>query len=97
MSAFTVGQKILRPNWLTDAFYLVFNRWFISFGIALLMLPVLAHQLALLMDGAIVAAMVSRNPRVADTAALAAAPLLSQPKARKTRRATAAAPQLFAV
>src|SRR5450756_3083920 len=33
---------------------------------------VLAHQLALLMDGAIVAAMVSRNPGVADTAGLAA-------------------------
>src|SRR6202049_1270938 len=33
---------------------------------------VLAHQLALLMDGAIVAAMVSRNPAVADTAGLAA-------------------------
>src|SRR5258708_16260879 len=30
---------------------------------------VLAHQLALLIDGAIVAAMVSRNPAVADTAA----------------------------
>src|SRR6266567_9162643 len=40
---------------------------------------VLAHQLALLMDGAIVAAMVSRNPGVADTAGLAAAPLLSAP------------------
>ena len=33
---------------------------------------VLAHQLALLIDGAIVAAMVSRNPGVADTAGLAA-------------------------
>ena len=31
---------------------------------------VLAHQLALLIDGAIVAAMVSRDPGVADTAAL---------------------------
>src|SRR6266404_3518713 len=33
---------------------------------------VLAHQLALLMDGAIVAAMVTRDPGVADTAALVA-------------------------
>src|ERR1700687_878733 len=33
---------------------------------------VLAHQLALLMDGAIVAAMVTRDPGVADTAGLAA-------------------------
>src|SRR5690349_7047995 len=56
----------------------------------------LAHQLALLMDGAIVAAMVSRNPRVADTAALAAAPLLSAPsKTKKVRRDSAA--QLAAV
>jgi AcrR family transcriptional regulator len=46
----------------------------------------LAHQLALLMDGAIVAAMVTRNPGVADTAALAARPLLSPTKARKARR-----------
>lgn len=36
----------------------------------------LAHQLALLIDGAIVAAMVSRDPGVADTAALAAGNLL---------------------
>jgi AcrR family transcriptional regulator len=51
---------------------------------------VLAHQLALLMDGAIVAAMVSRNPRVADIAALAAAPLLArQPKTRKRAGNTA--------
>src|ERR1700746_3321126 len=34
-----------------------------------------AHQLALLIDGAIVAAMVSRDPGVADTAALAAGSL----------------------
>jgi AcrR family transcriptional regulator len=46
---------------------------------------VLAHQLGLLIDGAIVAAMVSRDPCVADTAALAACPLLSQSKARKKR------------
>lgn len=38
---------------------------------------VLAHQIALLMDGAIVAAMVTRSPRVADTAALAMKQLLS--------------------
>jgi uncharacterized membrane protein len=54
---------------------------------------VLAHQLGLLIDGAIVAAMVSRDPGVADTAALAASPLLSQSKA-KTKRA---ADQLEAV
>jgi AcrR family transcriptional regulator len=59
---------------------------------------VLAHQLGLLMDGAIVAAMVSRNPRVADTAALAAAPLLAaSSRTRKSKRAAAATPQLFAV
>lgn len=46
---------------------------------------VLAHQLGLLIDGAIVAAMVSRDPGVADTAALAASPLLSQSKAKKKR------------
>ncbi|MET4387678.1 AcrR family transcriptional regulator [Bradyrhizobium sp. F1.4.3] len=54
---------------------------------------VLAHQLGLLIDGAIVAAMVSRDPGVADTAALAATPLLSQSKAKKKR----AADQLEAV
>lgn len=59
---------------------------------------VLAHQLSLLMDGAIVAAMVSRNPRVADTAALAARPLLSPPaRGRKARRPGGASPQLAAV
>jgi AcrR family transcriptional regulator len=47
----------------------------------------LAHQLALLMDGAIVAAMVTRNPAVADTAALAARPLLSSTRMRKIKRA----------
>src|SRR5215470_6713330 len=41
---------------------------------------VLAHQLALLIDGAIVAAMVSRNPGVADTAGLAAGSLLAPSK-----------------
>ena len=59
---------------------------------------VLAHQLALLMDGAIVAAMVSRNPRVADTAALAAKPLLASPtRAKKARRPGGASPQLAAI
>ncbi len=46
-----------------------------------------------LIDGAIVAAMVSRDPGVADTAALTAGPLLSQSKAKKKR----AADQLEAV
>ena len=54
---------------------------------------VLAHQLGLLIDGAIVAAMVSRDPGVADTAALTAGPLLGQSKAKKKR----AADQLEAV
>lgn len=59
---------------------------------------VLAHQIGLLMDGAIVAAMVTRNPRVADTAALAAAPLLSaSPKAKRTRRVGNTPSQLAAI
>jgi AcrR family transcriptional regulator len=49
----------------------------------------LAHQLALLIDGAIVAAMVSRDPDVADTAGLAACALFEH--AKKKRRANAAA------
>ena len=48
---------------------------------------VLAHQLALLMDGAIVAAMVSRDPSVADTAGLAARALFVPSKSGKQRRA----------
>src|SRR5215469_6250206 len=48
---------------------------------------VLAHQLALLIDGAIVAAMVSRNPNVADTAGQAACSLFEP--AKKKRRASA--------
>src|SRR6201997_2900855 len=56
---------------------------------------VLAHQLALLIDGAIVAAMVSRNPGVADTAGLAAFSLFEPAKAKK--RASGAAAQLVAV
>jgi AcrR family transcriptional regulator len=54
-----------------------------------------AHQLALLIDGAIVAAMVSRNPGVADTAGLAACSLFEPAKQKKPKRATAA--QLVAV
>jgi AcrR family transcriptional regulator len=55
----------------------------------------LAHQLALLIDGAIVAAMVSRNPGVADTAGLAACSLF-EPAKKKQKRAGSAA-QLVAV
>jgi len=55
---------------------------------------VLAHQLALLIDGAIVAAMVSRDPAVADTAGLAAASLFEPAKLKKPKRAPA---QLVAV
>src|SRR5215467_11170757 len=51
----------------------------------------LAHQLALLIDGAIVAAMVSRNPGVADTAGLAAGALLAPSKPRKAKRPSASA------
>ena len=57
---------------------------------------VLAHQLALLIDGAIVAAMVSRNPGVADTAGLAAGSLFGPSKLKKPKRA-GEAPQLMAV
>ena len=58
---------------------------------------VLAHQLALLMDGAIVAAMVSRDPAMADTAGLAAASLLAPVKPKKPKRASEAPAQLMAV
>jgi AcrR family transcriptional regulator len=51
---------------------------------------VLAHQLGLLIDGAIVAAMVSRDPAVADMAGLAACSLLPSSKPRKPKRAAAA-------
>src|ERR1700760_4084473 len=57
---------------------------------------VLAHQLALLIDGAIVAAMVSRNPGVADTAGLAACSLFG-PAKQKPKRARGASAQLVAV
>jgi hypothetical protein len=58
---------------------------------------VLAHQLALLMDGAIVAAMVSRDPGVADTAGLAACSLFVPSKPSKPKRAGSASEQLLAV
>jgi AcrR family transcriptional regulator len=58
---------------------------------------VLAHQLALLIDGAVVAAMVSRNPAVADTAGLAAGSLLATSKLKKARRSGPAAAELAAV
>jgi AcrR family transcriptional regulator len=57
----------------------------------------LAHQLALLIDGAIVAAMVSRNPGVADTAGLAAGCLFVPSKAKKPKRTGDAPAQLVAV
>ncbi|WP_429027601.1 TetR/AcrR family transcriptional regulator [Bradyrhizobium sp. I1.14.4] len=58
---------------------------------------VLAHQLALLIDGAIVAAMVSCDPGVADTAGLAASNLFAPAKVKKPKRAGSAAEQLVAV
>src|SRR3979490_3256686 len=57
----------------------------------------LAHQLALLIDGAIVAAMVSRDPCVADTAAIAAGNLFGPSKVKKPKRTSGAAEQLVAV
>src|SRR5437899_3834332 len=50
---------------------------------------VLAHQLALLIDGAIVAAMVSRDPGVADTAGLAAGSLFGPSRVKKPKRSPA--------
>jgi AcrR family transcriptional regulator len=58
---------------------------------------VLAHQLGLLMDGAIVAAMVSRDPGVADMAGLAADSLFAPSKGKKAKRSGAATAQLMAV
>ena len=58
---------------------------------------VLAHQLALLMDGAIVAAMVTRDPGVADTAGLAAGSLFEPAKAKKPKRTGTAPAELMAV
>jgi AcrR family transcriptional regulator len=57
----------------------------------------LAHQLGLLMDGAIVAAMVSRDPGVADMAGLAADSLFVPSKGKKPKRSGAAPAQLMAV
>src|SRR5215469_4081587 len=48
---------------------------------------VLTHQLGLLIDGAIVAAMISRDPHVADTAGLAACSLFEPAKTKKSKRA----------
>jgi AcrR family transcriptional regulator len=55
---------------------------------------ILAHQLGLLIDGAIVAAMVTRDPGVADMAGLAADSLFAPAKVKKPKRAAA---QLVAV
>jgi AcrR family transcriptional regulator len=55
---------------------------------------VLAHQLGLLMDGAIVAAMVSRDPGVADTAGRVAVSLFVPSKPKKPKRALGADEQL---
>jgi len=57
----------------------------------------LAHQLALLIDGAIVAAMVSRDPTVADMAGLAAGALLGPSKSKKSKRTSLVPTQLAAV
>jgi AcrR family transcriptional regulator len=57
----------------------------------------LAHQLGLLMDGAIVAAMVSRDPDVADTAGLAAATLFGLSRLKRPKRAASPAAQLMAI
>src|SRR5262245_61979742 len=56
----------------------------------------LAHQLALLIDGAIVAAMVSRDPGVADTAGLAAGNLFGPSRVKKPKR-TGSSAELVAV
>jgi AcrR family transcriptional regulator len=58
---------------------------------------VLAHQLGLLIDGAIVAAMVSRDPSVADTAGLAAGNLFGPAKMKRPKRASATAQLVAAV
>src|ERR1700742_3384186 len=50
-----------------------------------------AHQLALLIDGAIVAAMVARDPGGADTAALAAGSLFEPAKTKRPKRVGAPA------
>jgi len=53
--------------------------------------------LALLIDGAIVAAMVSRDPGVADRAGLAACSLFVPSKLKKAKRAGRTPEQLMAV
>jgi AcrR family transcriptional regulator len=58
---------------------------------------ILAHQLGLLIDGAIVAAMVTRDPGVAELAGLAADSLFGPAKVKKPKRASGAAAQLVAV
>jgi AcrR family transcriptional regulator len=57
----------------------------------------LAHQLGILIDGAIVAAMVSRDPGVADTAGLAACSLFPPARVKKPKRAAGAPAELVAV
>jgi AcrR family transcriptional regulator len=57
----------------------------------------LAHQLGILIDGAIVAAMVSRDPGVADTAGLAACSLFPPSRVKKPKRAAGAPAELVAV
>jgi len=57
---------------------------------------VLAHQLGLLMDGAIVAAMVSRDPKVADTAGLVACSLFVPSRTRRPKRTERASEQVMA-
>jgi AcrR family transcriptional regulator len=57
----------------------------------------LAHQLALLIDGAIVAAMVSRDPTVADMAGLAAGSLLAPSRLKKSKRTSLVPAQLAAL
>ena len=57
----------------------------------------LAHQLALLIDGAVVAAMVSRDPAVADTAGLAAGALLGSVKGKRSKRESGSAAELVAI
>jgi AcrR family transcriptional regulator len=56
-----------------------------------------SHQLALLIDGAIVAAMVSRNPAVADTAGAAASALFGIARQKAARRTSPADKRLAAV
>jgi AcrR family transcriptional regulator len=52
----------------------------------------LAHQLGILMDGAIVAAMVTRDPQIADAAGIAASALLNQACGRSLRKARRRSP-----